>query len=794
MAHRPIIGVVVRQSCERGAESSVGGFPPDVARSADSRTVPGSGHLSDAPRPRGDERARTLSSMPGTNTADVVTIGRRKQARRTTAHARARRTGKVRLLENGDEFFPRVLEVIATAQREILLQTFILFEDEVGNALHAALIAAAKRGVEVDVTVDGYGSYALSRDFVDALAAAGVRLRVFDPCPQVLGVRSRMFRRMHRKLLVVDGVRAFVGGINFAIDHVTDNGPRAKQDYAVELEGPAVAEIRAYIKATIADPRFSPGRRAGATNAARVRFVIRDNRRHRDDIEVEYRRAIHAARREVIIANAYFFPGYLLLRSLRTAARRGVRVVLLLQGLPDKAYTTFAARMLYHYLTAAGVRIYEYCERPFHGKVAVIDHGWATVGSSNLDPLSLSLNLEANVVVRDARFTTQLRERLLALIQRECRAVEPAKLPPRTPLRVFAGFIVFHVLRRFPKWAGLLPAHTPTVALVEREGRSTAERRVRGPRWRWFTGGLVALFLAVVSFLLYRQLRAVDWATVSSTIAAYDRRALLLAVGLAAASYAAYCGYDVLARRYTGHALATRRIVGIAFVSYAFNLNFGTLIGGAGFRLRLYARSGLAAATIARILGFSITTNWVGYVALAGGALTARAVPIPVSWNIGTGGLQALGFILLAAVAGYVVACAAFNERTWIVRGHEIRLPSVRLALVQLALSAANWLTIAALLFVLLGAHVAYHLVLGVFLVSSIAGVLAHIPAGIGVIELVFLTLLGDKLPQHAIIAGIVVYRAVYYLAPLLAAVIVYAGLEASSRRQLRAQASKGLR
>jgi uncharacterized membrane protein YbhN (UPF0104 family) len=141
-----------------------------------------------------------------------------------------------------------------------------------------------------------------------------------------------------------------------------------------------------------------------------------------------------------------------------------------------------------------------------------------------------------------------------------------------------------------------------------------------------------------------------------------------------------------------------------------------------------------------------------------------------------------------------VVACAAFNERTWIVRGHEIRLPSVRLALVQLALSAANWLTIAALLFVLLGGHVAYHLVLGVFLVSSIAGVLAHIPAGIGVIELVFLTLLGDKLPQHAIIAGIVVYRAVYYLAPLLAAVIVYAGLEASSRRQLRARASKGLR
>ena len=732
--------------------------------------------------------------MREATTADVVTVGRRKRALRTTAHARTGRTDKVRLLENGEEFFPRVLEVIATARREILLETFILFEDEVGNALHAALIAAAQRGVDVDVMVDGYGSYALSRDFVDALTTAGVRLRVFDPCPQILGVRSRMFRRMHRKLLVVDGVRAFVGGINFAIDHLTDHGPRAKRDYAVELEGPSVAEIRAYMKATIADPGFSPGRRAGRTNAARVRLVIRDNRRHRDDIEIEYRRAIRAARREVIIANAYFFPGYRLLRALHAASRRGVRVVLLLQGQPDKPYTTFAARMLYHYLTGAGVRIYEYCERPFHGKVAVIDHDWATVGSSNLDPLSLSLNLEANIVVRDARFTAHLRERLLALIQRECRAIEPAKLPPRTPLRAFAGFVVFHLLRRFPAWAGLLPAHTPTVALMEREDESTATRRVRGSRWRWFTGSVLALFLAVVAFLLYRQVRAVDWATVSSTIAAYDRRALLLAVGLAAGSYLVYCGYDVLARRYAGHALATRRIVGIAFVSYAFNLNFGTLIGGAGFRLRLYARSGLDAATIARILGFSITTNWVGYVALAGGALAARAVPIPANWNLGVDGLQAVGFVLLVAVAGYVAACAAFRERAWTVRGHEIRLPSVRLALLQLALSATNWLTIAAVLFVLLGGHVAYHLVLGVFLVSSIAGVLAHIPAGIGVIELVFLTLLGDTLPQHAIIAGLVVYRAVYYIAPLLAAVIVYAGLEAGSRRQLRAQASEAPR
>ena len=725
--------------------------------------------------------------MRGTTTADVVTIGRRKHARGAAAPARPRSADKVRLLENGDEFFPRVLEVIAAARHEILLETFILFEDEVGSALQAALIAAAERGVEVDLTVDGYGSHGLSRDFVDALTAAGVRLRVFDPSPQILGMRSRMFRRMHRKLLVVDGAHAFVGGINFAVDHLTDHSPRAKRDYAVELGGPAVAEIRAYMQATIADPGFSPGRRAGRINAdraqdGRIRLVIRDNRRHRDDIEIEYRRAIRAARREIIIANAYFFPGYRLLRALHAAARRGVRVLLLLQGQPDKPYTTFAARMLYRYLTSAGVRIYEYCERPFHGKVAVVDHDWATVGSSNLDPLSLSLNLEANVVVRDARFTAQLRERLLALIQRECRAIEAAELPPPTPRRAFAGFIVFHLLRRFPAWAGLLPAHTPTVALMEREDESTATPPSHGWRWKWFTRGLLALFLVVVAFLLYRQTQTIDWRTVATTIAAYDRRALLLAIGLAATSYLVYCGYDVLARRYAGHALATRLVVAIAFVSYAFNLNFGTLIGGAGFRLRLYARYGLPAAAIARVLAFSIATNWLGYVALAGGVLAAQVVPIPATWKLGADGLQIVGFVLLGAAAGYLAACAAFKERTWTVRGHEIRLPSLRLALAQIVVSAANWLTIAALLFVLLGERVAYPMVLGVLLVSAIAGVLAHIPAGVGVIELVFLTLLGGTLPQHAIIAGLVVYRGVYYLAPLLAAVLAYAGLEVRSR------------
>ena len=733
--------------------------------------------------------------MQESSTAKAVQRGRHAHAARLVTHKFQRHDrGSARLLENGDQFFARVFEVIAAARQEILLETFILFDDKVGRALHAALIAASERGVEVDVMVDGYGSPDLPRDFVDALINAGVRLRVFDPCPQILGMRSKIFRRMHRKLLVVDGAHAFVGGINFAADHLADYGSRAKRDYAVELEGPIVGDIRAYMKAVIADPAFSPPRRRGPDTDANARLVVRDNARHRDDIEIEYRRAIRAARREIIIANAYFFPGYRLLRALHSAARRGVRVLLLLQGQPDKPYTTFASRLLYRYLTSAGVRIYEYCARPFHGKVAVIDHEWATVGSSNLDPLSLALNLEANVFLHDARFAAELRERLLALIEHECRAIEPARLPPRTPLRAFSGFIVFHLLRRFPAWAGLLPAHTPTVALIERPVDTVDTRPARMPRWRKARRGLLALFLALVAYLLFRYARAMDWSSVVAAIVEYDRRVLALAAALALASYTVYCSYDVLARRYARHTLATRRVIGVAFVSYAFNLNVGTLVGGAGFRLRLYSRLGLSAATIARILAFSITTNWLGYVALAGGVLAARLLPIPPTWKLGATGLQVLGFVLLAATGAYFVLCKVFRERAWKLRGHEIRLPPLRLAFVQLALSTTNWLLIAALLYVLLGEKVAFAVVLGVFLLSAIAGVLTHIPAGVGVIEVVFVTLLGDTLPQHAIIAALLVYRAVYYIAPLLIAVAAYAGVEAIARRDRDATKSRAAR
>lgn len=372
---------------------------------------------------------------------------------------------RVQLLENGEQFFPSVFESIRGARREVIIETFILFEDKVGWRLHEELVNAARRGVEIDVMVDGFGSPDLGDKFIGELLGAGVRLRTFEPSRRILGIQFGVLRRMHRKLVIVDGATAFVGGINFSADHLADFGPAAKQDYATKVQGPIVDDIRRFAVDVIArsDGR-RPAERSSATprqGSAAALFVTRDNVEHHNDIERHYRAAIRSARKSILIANAYFFPGYLLLRELRRAARRGVEVQLVLQGEPDMPIVKVAGSFLYDHLQSDGVRIHEYCRRPLHGKVAVIDDEWSTVGSSNLDPLSLSLNLEANLVIRDSVFAAQLRARIDTLIEQDCKQVEPPVSSGFGLWPALRSAVVFHFLRRFPRWATLLPLHTP---------------------------------------------------------------------------------------------------------------------------------------------------------------------------------------------------------------------------------------------------------------------------------------------------------------------------------------------
>lgn len=376
---------------------------------------------------------------------------------------------QVELLENGEAYFPKVFEALRQARQEILLETFILFEDKVGHELHGILIEAAQRGVKVVVSLDGFGCGELSPGFLGELAQAGVTVQMFDPAPKTLGFRTNWFRRLHRKIVVVDATVGFIGGINFSADHLADFGPEAKQDYAVQVIGPAVADLHHFALAQSGRPvRTRRGwrrqqRPAWATEEGDglVRLIYRDNLQHRSDIEEAYLHALRHARQRVVIANAYFFPGYRLLRELRNAARRGVQVQLIMQGQPDVLLAKLAARMLYDYLLKEGVVIHEYCQRPLHGKVALVDEAWSTVGSSNLDPLSLSLNLEANVLIHDRGFNQQLFERLEDLSRNHCKTMPENRTPRGWLWRVTVGFVVFHALRHFPAWTGWLPAHKP---------------------------------------------------------------------------------------------------------------------------------------------------------------------------------------------------------------------------------------------------------------------------------------------------------------------------------------------
>lgn len=438
---------------------------------------------------------------------------------------------RIELLENGEQYYPRVFAAIEAAREEVLLETFIWFDDPVGRRLREALAAAARRGVAVHVLFDGWGSPEIDETFLRPLVEAGGRPRAFEPAKTLFGLRLNLLRRMHRKLVVVDARLAFVGGINYSIDHLRVSGEEAKQDYAVQVEGPLVAQIHGFCRASLSTPQpprerwrhayrrlrdpqvrrrwvdalgrgaraagrawrerrdrrsAAPGA-ASATPATTTRppaaappedapptvvgedalaaFVTRDNHLQRDDIERQYRLAMRLAARRIVIANAYFFPGWRLLSEMRRAVRRGVQVDLILQGTPDMAIVRTAASLLHAHLVGAGVRIHEYCERPLHGKVAVIDDTWATVGSSNLDPISLGLNLEANVLVRDGQFAGALCRHLDALVARSCRAVEvPTPGPLLGAWIALRSALVFHFLRRFPRWASRLPSQQPRVA------------------------------------------------------------------------------------------------------------------------------------------------------------------------------------------------------------------------------------------------------------------------------------------------------------------------------------------
>ncbi|WP_020210614.1 cardiolipin synthase ClsB [Gilvimarinus chinensis] len=382
---------------------------------------------------------------------------------------------KLSLMQNGEEFFPTLLRRIRAAKHEIFLETFILEDDRVGGDIKKALLRAAKRGVWISVTADSWGSHFLKKEYIEELTEAGIVFQIYDPQPQWYNGRPKLFRRLHRKLAVIDGRYAFIGGINFCHDHLIGCGPHGKTDYMVEIEGPVVPEIRELCKSYVRDARDknlqdsiafieNPPREGNSE----VAFVSRDNRHNRSNIEKSYLAAMRQAKKRIWIANAYFFPGYRFMRAIRQARKRGVEVKLVLQGDPDIPFALTLARTLYEVLVRSGVKVYEYRDRPLHAKIALIDDEWATIGSSNLDPLSLAFNLEANILVKDKHFNAQIGEKINTLVEGS-QLIENSWIKRRAWYLVVKDFFMYHALRYFPRLNGLFPAHTPTIRELKRE-------------------------------------------------------------------------------------------------------------------------------------------------------------------------------------------------------------------------------------------------------------------------------------------------------------------------------------
>lgn len=340
----------------------------------------------------------------------------------------------VRLLQSGVEFFPALITAIDAAQTEIHLETYIFNADPCAETVRDALIRAAQRGVRVRLMIDGIGS----RDFPDAwlklLQAAGVSVLVYRPLVSGWRANPHSLRRLHRKLVVIDARIALVGGMNLIDDYVPIRYEAPRLDFSVEVQGPLLARIHPSVRRLwwlVALSQLHTGEDKTRLEPAwptdgnvRAAFVVRDNFAHRRDIERAYLAALALAREDILIANAYFFPGYRFRRLLKKAAARGVRVQLLVQGHTDHPFFQAAARALYRNLLTAGVAIYEYRVSELHAKVAVVDGYWATVGSSNIDPFSLLLAREANVVVEDTAFSRDLQQRLQQAIN-QSEALDP---------------------------------------------------------------------------------------------------------------------------------------------------------------------------------------------------------------------------------------------------------------------------------------------------------------------------------------------------------------------------------
>lgn len=365
---------------------------------------------------------------------------------------------QIKLLRNGAEYFPALLTAIDNAAYEIYLQTYIFELDDIGKRIADALKRAASRGVLVYVLLDGFGTKDMPKSFKSELEENGVEVLTYRPKISPWTFKKSRLRRMHRKMAVIDGRVGFVGGINIVDDFNTPPEMAPRIDYAVEVIGPLVSSMHASVLQlwqTVCRAHLQPLRKSllredivqEASGNMRAALLLRDNILHRSDIEDAYLSMIKSAKSEILIANAYFLPGLRFRHALRDAAQRGVRVTLLLQGRTDHLFVGLASQALYSALLGQGVRIYEYHKSFMHSKVAVADDRWAMVGSSNIDPFSLMLSREANILIKDDGFACELRQDIEASINAGATLLSADEWQQRHYIKRFFSWFLYGLVR-----------------------------------------------------------------------------------------------------------------------------------------------------------------------------------------------------------------------------------------------------------------------------------------------------------------------------------------------------------
>ncbi len=307
-----------------------------------------------------------------------------------------------------------------------------------------------------------------------------------------------------------------------------------------------------------------------------------------------------------------------------------------------------------------------------------------------------------------------------------------------------------------------------------RDSHSSTKRRW----WPILRRLLTIGFFVLVAWLLISHARSVDWQQVKDVLAGYSPLRIAVAMALAICAFIAYSCFDLFGRHYVGHGISKRKTMAAAFVSYAFNLNLGAIVGSVGMRYRLYSRMGVSNADIAHIFGLSVSTNWLGYLLLAGITFASGAIAVPDDWKISSVALQVLGVGFIAVTMTYLALCRFSPKRTLMLRGYELTLPSTRIAIAQFVNACTHWLLMGSIIYTFLYTEIDFFSLFGVLLISAIAGAVTHIPGALGVLEGVFIMLLGGQVGESQLIGALIAYRAVFYLFPLLIALVTYLFIE----------------